>query len=578
MIETNAGPPTVGSVSPEVDVAVVVEQNLRVPMRDGVTLALDTLRPEGAGPLPVVLVRTPYDKVLCYQSWHKEFFLSLARRGYVVAVQDVRGRFNSDGTFFPYRDETNDGHDTVEWVADQPWCDGNVGMYGASYYGRTQCAAAAGHPPHLKAIVPLTATPPELFFNFPVLNGVFVLPMAEWAVTLGYRSYQALDVVDNLFKRRQPYYDALPLSAMVKAAGSSSDWWDEMMRHPNLDDFWHAISYEDAFTSGIPSLNITGWYDMSLPGAPSTFVGMTGSGNAIPGADKLVIGPWPHWPLNGERVLNGVDFGDEAVIDLDGFVIRFLDRWLKGAENRVEDELPVRVFVMGANEWWAADRWPLAETEYVPYYFHSEGTANTGSGDGRLSPQPPEDEPVDRYDYDPLDPVGSVWSMFDGPVDESEPSSRNDVLCYTTDAFTDPLDIVGPVSCELYASSSARDTDWHVRLVDVWPDGQQRFLCHGVLRARFRDSFHEPALLEPGEVYRFRIELDPTGVRMLPGHRLRVAISSSWFPRFDRNTNSGADNTWLDDEVVVASQTIFHDPDHPSHVVLPVIPSTRTPD
>ncbi|MDX6552697.1 MAG: uncharacterized protein QOH74_1185 [Gaiellales bacterium] len=573
MIERNAGPPAVGSVSPEQEVEIVVEQNIRVPMRDGVTLSLDLLRPAGDDLHPVVLIRTPYDKVLCYQSWHEEFLRSLVRRGYAVAVQDVRGRFNSDGAFFPYRHETEDGHDTVEWIGEQPWCDGNVGMYGASYYGRTQCAAAAAHPAHLKAIVPICATPPELFFNFPVLNGVFVLPMAEWAVTLGYRSYQAVDVVDNLFKRRQPYYDALPLGGMVKNAGTTSDWWDEMMRHPNLDDFWHVISYEDAFTSGIPSLNITGWYDMSLPGAPSTFVGMTASGKATSGADKLVIGPWPHWPLNGQRVLNGVDFGEQAVIDLEGYIVRFLDRWLKGARSGIEDEAPVRVFVMGANEWWAADRWPLAETEYVPYYFRSGGAANSSSGDGRLSARPPGDEPADTFVYDPHDAAGLVWSMFDGPVDETEPSSRPDVLCYTTDPFTEPLDIVGPVTCELYASSSARDTDWHVRLVDVWPDGIPRFLCHGVLRARFRDSFHEPTLLEPGEVYRFRFEMDPVGVRMLPGHRLRVELSSSWFPRFDRNTGSGAANNFLDDQVVVATQTVLHDAGHPSHILLPVIPA-----
>jgi hypothetical protein len=227
---------------------------------------------------------------------------------------------------------------------------------------------------------------------------------------------------------------------------------------------------------------------------------------------------------------------------------------------------------MGANEWRAEDDWPLPGTDDVPFYFHSGGRANSLKGDGVLSREPPGSEPPDRYRYDPADPVRVLWNMHDGPVDDRVPSTRDDVLCYTTDALTEPVDVVGWVTCRLYASSSARDTDWHVRLVDVHPDGSARFLCQGALRARFRESLEEPELLEPGEVYAFELAMDPTGIRFLPGHRIRVEITSSWLTRWDRNTNSGAPNNFLDATTVVADQTVYHERGRASHVVLPLQP------
>ena len=207
----------------------------------------------------------------------------------------------------------------------------------------------------------------------------------------------------------------------------------------------------------------------------------------------------------------------------------------------------------------------------TPFYLHSRGHANSLKGDGSLSPEQPGAGPADAYAYDPADPVGAFWNLQDGPVDDRIPSIRDDMLCYTSEPLTEPLDVVGPVSAVLYASSSARDTDWHVRLVDVHPDGAARFLCHGMLRARFRDSFEVPALLEPDRVYRFEFGMDACGVRFLPGHRIRVEVMSSWFPEYDRNTNSGAENNFLDDNLVVAHNRIYHEPGRASHVVLPVV-------
>jgi putative CocE/NonD family hydrolase len=285
---------------------------------------------------------------------------------------------------------------------------------------------------------------------------------------------------------------------------------------------------------------------------------------------KLIIGPWPHW-VNRERALNGVDFGDDALIDLDGYIRRFFDRWLKGERNRIDEERPVHVFVLGANEWWEDNTWPLPGTEYTPYYFHSGGRANTLLGDGTLSTETPGAETPDSYVYDPRDPVRFLWNLRDGPVDDRLVSLRQDVVCYTSDVLTEPLDVVGPVECVLHATSSAPDTDWHVRLVDVYPDGSARFLCHGALRARFRESYERPKLMQPGERYEFRIGMDAAGNRFLPGHRIRVELTSSWFPKYDRNMNTGADNNFLDASPQPAQQTILHEASAPSHIVLPVV-------
>ena len=557
-----------GCVSPKSGVGATLVHGLLSPMRDGTLLAMDLIRPNAPGAYPVVLLRTPYDKT---REHDKPFLRSLAERGYIVALQDTRGRFNSDGSFFPYQDDRVDGYDTVEWVAKQDWCDGNVGMAGGSYIGQTQWFAAADTPPHLRAIVPIVS-PPDAFSNEPVCNGCFLLPMGEWAVWMGRRSWQMPSPYD-LFNAPQPYFDTLPAADMLTKAGFESTWWNEWMQHPNLDAFWRASSYQDAWQKiTVPALNITGWWDMNFPGAPTNFTGMRrhGGSEAIRQSQQLIIGPWPHW-VNKTRSLNGVDFGDNAIVNLDDYMIRFYDRWLKGVKNGLETDPRVQVFVIGANEWWAADDWPLPQTEITSYYFHSRGRANSLKGDGGLSRDQPGDEPADGFDYNPANPIGMFWNLRDGPVDDRIQSIRDDMLCYTTESLVAPLDVVGPVSCVLHGSSSALDTDWHVRLVDVYPDGSARFLCHGMLRARFRESFERPRLMEPNVVYRFEFVMDACGVRFLPGHRIRVEVMSSWFPEYDRNTNSGADNNLLDRTLVVAHNCIYHDSARPSHVKLPIV-------
>ncbi|WP_157248230.1 CocE/NonD family hydrolase [Nonomuraea typhae] len=539
--------------SPVLTETTRVVHGLRVPMRDGVELSLDLVRPDLPGPLPVVLVRTPYDKV---SSRDGELYVKLAQRGYITAFNDCRGRFNSDGVFRPQADEADDGYDTVEWIAAQEWCDGNVGMCGGSYGGQTQWYAASRRPPHLKAIVPFCSPPSSLWRNEPIFGGCWLVGTAEWAVAMGARSWQLLNPL-TMLSEHQPYFDTLPLAAVPGAAGVSSPWWDEMMEHPVRDDFWKRREYEHP--EDLAVLNITGWWDMNFPGAPLNFEAMRAGPSAA--KQQLVIGPWPH-VVNTSRELNGVDFGEEAVIPLYDHVIRFFDRWLKGVGNGIEDEKPVHVFVTGANQWWAEDDWPLPGTEEVPYYFRAEGG---------LSPEQPGIEPPDSYRYDPAEPGLRAWSLHDGPVDDGPATPRKDAVYYTSEPLTAPLDVVGWVTCRLWASSSALDTDWHVRLTDVHPDGSARFLCRGALRARFRHSFDEPELLEPGKPTLFEFTMDGTGVRFLPGHRIRVEVSSSAFNRYDRNTNSGADNPFTDDTIVVADQQIHHEAGLASAVVLPVV-------
>ena len=566
-----SGRPPVGAISELVTTRLRAELGLRLPMRDGTMLALDYWRPDVPGPLPVVLVRTPYDKVLEFDR-NQDLYRNLAQRGYIVAFNDCHGRFNSDGVFTPYFDEADDGYDTVEWVASQDWCDGNVGMTGRSYSGQTPWFAASRTPPHLKAIVPFASPPSTLWRNEPFFGGAFMLSaLGGWMIGMGRRSWQDPQFIRE-FSNESDYFDELPVASLPAHAGVRSEWWDEMMQHPSYDDFWKRGSYDCHAQITTPALNITGWWDMNFPGAPTNFEAMrrTHSQGETGAAQKLIIGPWPHW-VNRERALNGVDFGDDAVIELNDYVVRFFDRWLKGRQNGIEQEKDVYTFVVGANEWWAEDDWPLADTAETAYYFHSGGSANSLKGDGTLSTSPPGDEPADTFFYDPADPVRTVYNFLDGPVDDRIPSIRDDVLCYTSEPLTEPIDVVGWVSCELYAASSASDTDWHVRLVDVYPDGSARFLCRGLLRARFRDSFEAPSLLEPAKPTRFRICLDATGNRFLPGHRIRVEVTSSWFPQYDRNTNSGSPNPFFETETVMAEQTILHGGAHPSHIVLPVV-------
>jgi uncharacterized protein len=576
------GVPTYATTPAKYSLRTVLD--ILTPMNDRVQLAMDLIRPDVEGKFPVILIRTPYNKVA---SRTDPFVEKLARRGYIVAIQDCRGRFNSDGAFDPYRQEHSDGFDTIEWLNRQTWCDGNIGMIGGSYIGQTQWFAASKAPKALKAIVPTCSPPGNPFLNEPIYGGIMIMGLLEWMVSMGRRSEQLLGLLD-LFSRKQglftaepSYYDTLPLERAPESAGVSSPWWNEWVKHPTLDEFWLSCSYEQFWSSmTVPALNITGWWDMNFLGAPRNFVGMQEKAATKEAREgqRLVIGPWPHH-VNETSTLSGLDFGPNGITDLDNYTIRFFDYWLRGAvDNGLNEDPRVHVFVLGANEWWEADEWPLPGTRPTEFYLHSNGSANTHRGDGKLSWQSPGEERFDHFESDPLDPVRVLWNIHEGPVDDRPVTARPDVLCYTSNYLEESLDIVGPVIAVLYASSSARDCDWHMRLVDVYPDGSAHFLCHGALRARFRKGYDRAVFLEPDSIERFDIDMTVAGVRFQPGHRIRLEISSTWFSRFARNPQTGAEN-WMTDPrpPVTAQQKIYHDSQHPSQFLLPVIPIPPVP-
>lgn len=591
-----------------------IEKSLRVPMRDGVLLATDVYRPADDGAYPTIVNRLPYDKELPIVNFSFDT-LRAVQAGYAVVVQDTRGRYQSEGHFTAFVDEATDGADTIAWAAAQPWSTGSVGMVGGSYFGATQWLAASQAPAALKAIAPFVTTD-QYYESWAYQGGAFQLGFnLHWSlVSLGLGELQrqlasgqaelekfgelvaAIDHNDELYQR-------LPLTDMPVLDGIA-DYYQDWLAHPTYDEYWRSTAPRESYGRiTAPALNMGGWYDLFLKGTIANYVGMKANGGSA-GArrlQRLVIGPWAHGPMGGwyPEKSYGLMSGTDAS-DITGMQLRWFDQLLKGEDTGIENDRPVKLFVMGVNEWREEADWPLPDTEYVDYYLASGGRANTSAGDGRLTTDAPStaataadapaagatgalsDAPTDSYRYDPRDPTPTVGgSTFlpglfiganAGPRDQREVETREDVLSYTSEPLAEPLTVIGPVELVLHASSSALDTDFTAKLVDVHPDGRAENLADGILRARYRDSLSEPSPLTPGEVYELRIDLVATANVFAAGHRIRVDVSSSNFPRFDRNTNTGgtiAEEAAAD--LVVADNTVHHTPVHPSRLVLPVI-------
>jgi putative CocE/NonD family hydrolase len=579
-------PPDPGKYSAE-RYAVQESRGHLVRARDGVRLSVDVYRPAAEGRFPGILVHTPYNNNAPAWTQRARWF---ARRGYAVALSDVRGRYDSEGDWDPFNAKhKTDGHDLVEWLARQPWCSGKVGMMGGSYMGWTQWWTATQAPPSLKAIVPEVA-PPDAFANAPYQDGVLVGWTMDWAAMMSGRTGQA--VADGPYggftnTRGRDLMQTPYVKLNERRGALDSPWFDTWLRQ-NLatGDYWKAIAYqgEEQYRKvTVPSLAVTGWFDANHPGSPMNYLGMKRHG-ATPEArrPRLVIGPWPHG-FNRDRKLLDTDYGPQAVIDWDGYVCRWFDHCLKGDDNGVQDDPPVFVFVMGRNRWYAEKDWPLPQTRRTKYYLHGGGKANSLKGDGTLSTTPPGDEPADTYVYDPARPTPAPFTggHIDGPADTRKAAEGDDVLVYTTPPLVEDLEVTGPVEAKLYAATSAKDTDWMVRLIDVRPDGPAVLLCDGVIRARGRDPNNGGAFtaerlstIEPGKVYEYTIRFwRGTGNAFAKGHRIRVEVSSSYYPYYLRNLNTGGDNLALETDAVVARQKVYHDTDRPSHVVLPVIPA-----
>ena len=548
--------------------------NVKVPMRDGVHLSADIYLPKDSqGPLPVVLSRTPYDNMDENMVDSAVFF---AQNGYAFVAQDVRGRFDSDGEYYPWVNEFNDGHDTVEWIGAQPWCDGNVGMVGSSYVGNVQWQAAAMGSRYLKTIIPRVIGH-NLHESPQFQGGAFQLGWtAMWTFRMDGRTRQDIFIYnwDQLFQ-------SLPLKELDGAAGRDMPFYRDWIDHPDYDDYWKALAIEERYQEiKIPVLQIGGWYDFFTLGTFKNFVGMRerGGSELAKGNQRAIVGPWVH-RSNFFTHAGEVDYGKASILDQKEIELQWFDRWLKGISNGADQEAPLRIFVMGTNQWREEQEWPLARTRFTPFYFHSAGEANSLLGDGGLSTTPPVDEQPDRYLYNPTFPVPTrggcnccnpeivAWGAYDQrPVEY-----RNDVLVYTSDPMEEDMEATGPVIVKLFASTDARDTDFTAKLVDVDPDGYAVNLCDGIIRGRYRESTSHQRLLEPGTIYEFTIDLWPTSNVFKKGHRIRVDVSSSNFPRFDRNPNTG-NKFGQDAEMKVAHQQVFHDREHPSHIILPLIP------
>jgi putative CocE/NonD family hydrolase len=573
---------------------VRAEQNVRVRVRDGVELSTDVYRPDADGKFPALVMRTPYGK-----DWSAGIsggpyeHMFYAERGYVVVQQDSRGKYDSGGIFEPFRDEANDGSDTNDWIGRQPWSNGRIGGLGQSYYGLTQWMPAIMGSKYLTTIAPVMTTV-DTYNNWIYSDGAFHLGFAMgWGTGLAGRGTVRPDPRKRLptastaaSAAQGSVMSHLPLATMDEAqVRAQVPYYRDWMTHPKRDAYWTNRSPTAQLPQlQIPALIFTGWYDFFLRGALNDYVTIKKSAKAetARNGSRLIVGPWPHYtgPNGADRIAGQIDFGPAAAVGLRGILLRWYDYWLKGIRTGVAEELPVKIFVMGENLWRHEREWPLARTKYTKYYLQSGGRANSRHGDGQLSIDGPNGKP-DVFEYNPLDPVPTVGGAISGgggqqsgPYDQRWIEERQDVLVYTTPPLTQPVEVTGPITVKLYASTSAKDTDFTAKLVDVHPDGYARILQDGIIRARYRTSLESAQLVEPNTVQEYTIDLWATSNVFLRGHRIRLDISSSNFPRYDRNLNTGEDQA-TGTRSVKATQTIFHDAARSSHVVLPIVPSER---
>ncbi|MCU0845875.1 MAG: CocE/NonD family hydrolase [Spirochaetes bacterium] len=550
--------------------SVTVQKGVMVPMRDGVRLSADIYRPSKEGRYPVILLRTMYGK---RNPGHKYSFSGglFASQGYVFIVQDVRGKFDSEGEFYPYIYEAKDGHDTIEWAGTRDWSTGKVGTYGFSYWGSTQWLPAPLRSNYLKAMVPIV-TSQDVYPRW-IYNGIFRLnDVLVWHYENAPKRAQSAEGVDWDTAVR-----TLPLIKADDSLGADIPAYNDWINHPRPGPFWDRVRVDERVSAiQAPALIIDGWYDYYLNLAIDDYKRMKAiSGSKEARQSLLLVGPWTH---SSKSKFEDADFGKKAsFMKQVRVIVAWFDYWLKGEKNGILDGGPVRFFTMGANEWRAENEWPPAGTRYTPYYLQGRGKANSATGDGVLAETAPAAGKPDSYVADPDNPVPSVGgtSIFGklkaGPFDQRVVESRDDVLVYTTAPLAGDTEVTGPVKLVLYASSSARDTDFAVKLAQVRPDGTSVNVQSAVYRASNRESLLKPAPLEKDRVYKFEIEVGNTSMLFKKGHRIRLQIAGSNFPEYGRNLQTGDDNGTTD-KTLKARQTVFHDREHPSRLILPITP------
>ncbi len=571
--------------------AVKVERDVSAKMRDGVTLRADIYRPDADGKFPVLLKRTPYNKS---GSGHEnDFAHEAASRGYIVIMQDVRGRYTSEGEWYPFIHEAEDGYDTVEWAAALPYSDGRVGMWSGSYVGATQMLAATAHPPHLAGICPVV-TASNYHDGWTYQGGAFEQWFSEsWTSGLAQdtlnrsiqRSSNARLGQDVLPLTNYPLFNLPTPGAANVTTPALAPYFLDWLSHPSYDDYWKAVSIEAHYADiRVPALHIAAWYDIFLGGSLRNYIGLkahAATEEARKG-QRLLVTVGGH--AGGGRKIGDLDFGPEAgKFEETEITLRWYDFLFKGVQNEFASGKPVTIFVMGPNQWRQEDDWPLARAKATKYFLHSQGAANSSRGNGFLSTSAPASETADKFTYDPAKPVPTIGGplccdsthLAPGPKDQRTLEERDDVLIYSTPPLEHDLEVTGPVRLEIFTSSSAMDTDFTGKLVDVYPDGTAINITEGILRAKYRDSQETPTLLTPGKVYSLVIDLWATSNVFRSGHRIRLEISSSNFPRFDRNLNTGRFPVEPANYAIVvdhAINTILHDAAHPSALLLPVVP------
>jgi putative CocE/NonD family hydrolase len=526
----------------------------------------------------------------------------------VSVTQDCRGRWGSEGEYDTIFQEAADGYDAVEWAARLPWSNGRVGTTGQSYLGLTQYLIACNDPmpPSLQAMAPVSASS-DYHQSWIYHTGGAALWgwLVPYAIFKGFDTLQRRerdDLTDEVLGyldgdhaqiRRtdsglnfatpltEDWYRHLPIADWADLLADVAPYFEEHVTNADDGPYWYRANVNRfAESVTVPMLHVTSWYDIFGEGGPNAYRSIS-TASRYPAArdgQRLIVGPWAHllpYSIPSSRGAGDIDFGPEARIDLNETLLRWFDHWLKDLDTGIMDEPPVSVFTLGENRWQSFSDWPPPAMRQLRWYLHSDAGANSIQGDGALSTVPPTDERADRFTYDPDDPVPTLGGnnlIIDMGVKDQRPvENRADVLVYTSEPLDRPLEITGPVTVELWAASTAVDTDFTAKLIDVRPDGYAMNLLDGIIRARYRNSAAEPEPLVPGEAYRFEIDLWATSNVFLPGHRIRLEISSSNFPRFDRNLNTG-ETFGRGRSGVTADQTVYHDTDRPSAVVLPVLP------
>ncbi len=586
------------------------EKDVRVPMSDGTRLAMDVWLPDGQGPFPVLLGRHPYGKF--YQGNYAEpepDHLELLAAGYAYVLQDCRGAGESEGKFVPFADEGRDGSDTIRWLTEQDWCDGSVVMVGGSYGAYAQWAAASAHSPGLRAITPLMGggdfhrspwySPGGALSLDSFVHWSALMAMGESARVAPQTTIAPDDDpgVDDVTALAILMGDSAALVRMTPVADKPLvykhlPWAAEVVNRPDYDSFWEGLAVDKFESIDLPAMHVGGWYDFFLGEVLRSYVGMRerGAGDAARSGQRLIVGPWTHSSYDG--MYADRRFGPAAGYASAGVNqtrLKFLDRWVRGQEDALADEAPVRLFVMGLDEWREEQDWPLPDTEYTDYFLGGSGSANTVEGLGLLSTEASGSSTTDTYLYDPRRPVKTVGGALmpfsaqtghdgtNGPADQKDVECRDDVLVFTTPVLDEAVEATGPVTLTLHVSSSAVDTDFTGKLVDVFPDGRAVMLCEGIQRMRYRNGVSAPELMEPGEVYEIVLDLAATSNVFLPGHRIRLEVSSSNFPRYDRNSNTGGViSAEREDQMVPALNHVMRGGAHPSRLTLPLI--RRTPE